>query len=160
MDIDTSWRVSAERSLDMERKFTLSHPTSIPVSAVYVEKGAITSVVDGGKVNLEDGVFKPSDIQSLGLTRTTAGRTATITAAALCTCPLSHEEVVEGDAPNVNITPIDLSKAVAVRPVLPSFAPLLSLHVFINVRNRVYTRKVPVRRCLQPSRRVRSSLKQ
>ena len=57
MDIDTSWRVSAERTLDMERKFTSSHPVSIPVFAVYTEKGSITSVVDSGSVGLEAGVL-------------------------------------------------------------------------------------------------------
>ena len=154
MDIDTAWRVSAERTLAVERKLTTVQPVSIPVVAVYTEKGAITSVVDMGKLSLEAGAFGPSAIGPLGLTRTAAGRTATITAAALCSCPLTHEQVVEGDTVNVKITPVNLCERVAVPPTLPKFVPLLSLHVFINTRNRIYTRKVPIRSRLRASRRV------
>ena len=160
MDINTNWRVSAEKTLDMERKFALSQPRSITVVAVYVERGAITAVVDKGKVCLEDGILEPSDLEPLELTQSTSERTARIMAAAICTCPLTHEQVVAGEGVNMKITPVDLSKAVTVRRVLPKFAPLLSVYVFINTKDRVRTRKMHMRHRLRASRRARSGLKQ
>ena len=160
MDIDTEWRESAERTLSMEESYSLSQPAWISVYAVYVEKGAITSVVDKGKVKLEAGLLRPDNIRALELTRASAGRVATVITAAMCTCPLAHAQVAAGESANAKIVTVDISKEVVVPPVLPEFAPLLSVHVFINVRNRVRTRKMHIRRPLRASRRARSDLKQ
>ena len=159
MDIDTRWRQAAEQSLHMENKLTLGHPVSVRVFAVHTEQGAITSIIDKGDVRLDGGVLDPSSVASLNLTRVSGGQRATVVTAAMCACSWSHEQVMSECTPDIETTSIDLSKAVTIPRVLPSFAPLVSIHVFIDVRPKVRTRKANVRQRLRASRRMLSGLK-
>ena len=155
MDLDTGWRENVERCLEMEHQFTLGYPSTVPVSAVYVKDGEITAVVDRGQVNLKDGVLDPS-----GIRVHEPAQRQVVLAAAMCTCPLTHEEVAAGNAVNMKVVPIDLSKSVMVPRVLPDFASLLSVYIFIGIRPKMQTRKTNVRKRLRASRRVLSNLKQ